>query len=143
MSIKSCFLRISLSFCCLFLILSCEQQEVQEPIGKYLSVSDFVLQLLEEPTIENQSLGTITTQTDAATSLEFELISQTPENAFEVDAFTGEITISDLTAFEIDVDTTTLTTVTGVVQVQTGQVLQKTVNVSITVGEESEELIEE
>jgi len=131
--------KMLLAFLLLFTSMACEQDELQEPVGKFLSVEDFNLTLLESPTEDQTILGIINAQTDNTTGVTFELLSQSPEGAFAVSQSTGELTILDLQSFEVIADATTPGTVTGVVRVRSGQVLEKTINVAINLGAVTEE----
>lgn len=67
---------------------------------------------MDEGVTENQSLGFLQARADQG-SMNFELLSQTPENAVSIDPETGEVMVNDASKFAYDLNTS----ISGVVKI--------------------------
>ena len=94
---KSFILRVSALATLVLIMWSCGKEEL-EPIT--ISADEFVTEILENPQA-GESLGTLTASTNRG-ALGFEMIMQEPSNAISVDPNTGEISVSDVSAFDYE-----------------------------------------
>ncbi len=107
-----------------------EEQEIVITVN----TNDFTATINENP-VNGQVVGAVEGTTNQG-SVVFIISEQTPEGSFEIDAITGEITVSDVSMFNFEVNSI----ITGIVKVLNGDV-SKDALVTITLNDVEEENI--
>ena len=99
-----------------------------------VSTNDFSVTIAENP-MNGQVLGTVSATTDNGT-LSYAIGSSTPAGVFAIDAASGELSVADASLFDFE----TNPTITGVVEVSVGSVMQNA-NITITLTDVDDAMI--
>ena len=105
-------------------ILSCSLDSNQNSNEISISISDFILTVEENP-VANKLLGTIDASTNQG-DLTFSITEQIPNDAFDINSSTGELTVLTKSLFNFEMNST----ITGIVKVQNGNVSE---NANVTI----------
>ncbi|WGD34536.1 hypothetical protein [Olleya sp. YS] len=104
-------------------VFSCSNDD-DAPTAAPINLQDLELAIDENPT-NGQVLGTV--QSNATSALSFSITTQAPNNALDVDATTGELTVADASLFDFE----TYPTITATVAAN-GAVNTSTVTINLT-----------
>ena len=118
-------LLIVIAHAALLILFGCS---TDNPIETVVTTSDFTITIDEKP-IEDQLIGTIQGNSNNG-EVAFSILSESPEGAFSVDEFSGDLTVADAGPFEFSINPT----LTAVVIVQNSNV-NAISNVTVTLNE--------
>tara|TARA_R110002049_G_scaffold308339_1_gene512014 strand:+ start:2091 stop:3614 length:1524 start_codon:yes stop_codon:yes gene_type:complete len=113
---------ILIIFFFLGLIISCSEDEELT-----ISISDFEVTIDENP-ITNQLLGIVKATTNQGGNIIFSIIEQSPNNAFQINTSTGQLTVLTESLFDFE----TQSTITGTIKAENGNI-SETANVLIRI----------
>jgi hypothetical protein len=100
-----------------------------------ITISDFEVSIDENPN-PNQVLGTINASTNQG-NLTFSITEQSPNNAFQINASTAELTVLTESLFDFE----TNPTITGTIKAENGNI-SETANITINLNDVTENFIE-
>lgn len=108
-------------------ILSCSSDDNDKLIIT-VDTSDVVFSIDENPT-NNQVIGVVPGTTNQG-NISFSIVSQTPNDAFDIDTATGELTVLNETLFDFE----TNPIITGIIKVANGEI-SKNSNLTININD--------
>lgn len=121
----------------LVIMISCTNSDEQViETTTSISASDFSTTINENPAT-NQSLGTIDATTNQG-EISFSIIEQFPNEAFEINSTTGELTVLNSSLFDFEINPS----INGTVKLENGGVFD-TINISITLNDINELTLQE